>query len=89
MAAIKSPRERLKDWVSRYPTQTDAGKVLGISQGHVSAILRGSKVPSLDAAAAIERATKGKIRAIEWARRTRKRSAPNVKAVASAVGSAS
>ena len=83
MASAKTPRARLATWVKAQGTQEQAGKSLGITQGHVSAVLKGRKVPSLQVAVNIERATGGAIRASEWVQRPRRRrrSASNIKAV--------
>jgi DNA-binding transcriptional regulator YdaS (Cro superfamily) len=47
-------------------TQTAWAALLGISKGYLSDIVNGNRVPSLEVAVAIERATKGAVLAASW-----------------------
>ena len=53
---IRSSGETRSAWAQR----------LGISKGYLSDLLNGKRIPSLDVAVAIQRATDGKIAADSW-----------------------
>ncbi len=60
--------ERLRAFVAgRKTSQSELAKALGTNQGNLSKILAGTRLVSVDIAAAIERETDGAIRVAEWA----------------------
>lgn len=57
----------LKEHIERSgKTQTAWADLLGISKGYLSDIVNGNRVPSLEVAVAIERATDGRVLASSW-----------------------
>lgn len=65
--ALASPIERLRAFAeSKGLSQEALAEILHCRQPHISRIFRGEKGVGLAMAAAIERATRGQIRAIEW-----------------------
>lgn len=47
-------------------SQADFAAAVGITRGHMSALLSGVRLPSLDLAVRIERATSGQVPASSW-----------------------
>lgn len=59
--------QNLRTYLERTATpQTRFAAIIGISRGYMSQLVSGTKTPSLELAAAIERATDGAVTAASW-----------------------
>lgn len=47
-------------------TQAQLAEMVGVSRAYMSQLVKGPKTPSLAVASAIERATKGRVKASDW-----------------------
>lgn len=47
-------------------SQARLAELVGVSRAYMSELVGGTKTPSLSVAAAIERATRGKVKAVSW-----------------------
>ncbi len=66
--ALLSPRERLKNFMGENGLrQADVASEIGCTQAHVSMLLNKKCDVSLNTARALERLTRGLIRATDWA----------------------